>query len=48
MLHPLVPKLGEHNIKIVRGVEMMERVKEMERIKKMRRVKEAMKEIKET
>ncbi len=36
MLHPLAPRVGEHNMGIVRGVKSMGRVRGVERMEKVR------------
>ncbi len=36
MLYPLAPRVGEHNMGIVRGVERMGRVSGVERMEKVR------------
>lgn len=48
ILHPIVLKVGEHNMKTVRKVEKMGRVKKVEKIERVRRVEEAIREIKKT
>lgn len=45
MLHFLVSRVGEHNIKRARKVKRIREVKEVERKKKMRRIKEIIGEI---
>ena len=46
MLQPLVPKIGEHNIKKVCGVKRMERVRGVEKMERVREMEEAIEEIK--
>ncbi len=36
MLHPLAPRVGDHNMGTVRGVERMGRVRGVERMEKVR------------
>ncbi len=36
MLHPLVPRVGKHNMGTVRGVERMGKVRGVERMEKVR------------
>ena len=45
MLHPLVPRVGKHNMGRVRGVEKMERIRGVERMEGVRRVEETIAEI---
>ena len=45
MLHLLVPKVGEHNMGSVRGVEKMERIGGVERMERVREVEKAIAEI---
>lgn len=45
MLHLLISKLGDFNIKIVKGVERIKKIKGVERIKRVRKVEEAIREI---
>ena len=45
MLHPLVPRVREHNMGRVRGVERLIRIGEVERMEGVRGVEEAIAEI---
>ncbi len=36
MLYPLIPRVGEHNMGTIRGVERMGRVRGVERMEKVR------------
>ncbi len=36
MLHPLVPRVGEHNMGTIRGVERMGRARGVERMERVR------------
>lgn len=45
MLHPLVSRVGENNMRIVREVEKIEKIRGVERIKKVKGVGEAIGEI---
>ena len=44
-LQPLVPKVGEHNMRRVSEVERIGKVRGVEKIEKMREVKKAIGEI---
>lgn len=46
MLHFLVPRVGEHNMGMVRKVEKMRRVRGVERIERVRGVEKIIEEIK--
>ncbi len=46
ILYSLVPRVGEHNMRIVRGIERMGRVKEVEKMEKVRELEVAVGEIK--
>lgn len=41
MLHPIVLRVGEHNMEMFKKIEKIEKVKEIERIKRVRGVEEA-------
>lgn len=45
MLHLLVPRVGEYNIRMVRRIDRMGKVRGVERIKRIKGVEEAFEEI---
>ena len=45
ILHLLVPRVGEHNMKRVRKMERIGKIKRVERIEGVRKVEEAIAEI---
>ena len=45
ILHPLVPRVGEHNMRRVRGVERMGKIRGVEIMKRVRGVEKAIAEI---
>lgn len=45
ILHPLVSRVGKHDIGIVRGVEKMRKIRVIEKIEKVRELKKAIREI---
>lgn len=45
ILHSLIPRVGKHNIKTVKGLERMGKARGVKRIKRVREIEKAIREI---